>query len=270
MAAVVHTSPVVFGHTRTRWTLALLGETSVALHPLSLSGRWRRLARWRIRRKRGREYLTSPDPAYREKVAAIHAAVAEAHATPQTVTLLYGDEFTYYRQPALGAAYWTQGTGGHQQPLGALSHRSNTKRRVVGALDVVTGRVHYATASKMGVVGLRQHLRQLRAAYGPARALTLVWDNWPIHFDPRVVAEAAAQRITVLRLPTYAPWLNPIEKLWKWLKAEVLRLHPWSDAWDQLQVHVAAFLDSFAHGSPALVRYVGLAPAATEPSDGIP
>ncbi|OPZ82682.1 MAG: hypothetical protein BWY76_02639 [bacterium ADurb.Bin429] len=103
------------------------------------------------------------------------------------------------------------------------------------------------------------HRRKLkRAAYGSDRVLTLVWDNWPIHFDPRVVAEAAAQRMPLLRLPTYAPWLNPTEKLWDWLKATVLRLHPWSDAWEVLHRTVEAFLTDFADESDALLQYVGL------------
>ena len=28
-------------------------------------------------------------------------------------------------------------------------------------------------------------------------------------------------RIEPVWLPTYAPWLNPIEKLWRWLRQEV-------------------------------------------------
>ena len=129
----------------------------------------------------------------------------------------------------------------------------------------MTGQVHAAATSKMGVAGLRQHLRARRAAYGSDRVRTLVWGNWPINFDPRVVA-AAIQRMPLLRLPTYAPWLNPIEKLWDWLKATVLRLHPWSDAWEVLHRTVEAFLADFADGSDALLQYVRLAPEEqTEP-----
>ena len=200
MLAVVHAGPVVLGHPRTRWTLALLAATCLPLHGLSVSGVHRRLTRWRIARKRSRDRLTSPDPAYREKTAAL------------------------------------------------------------------TGQVHQASASKMGVVGLCRFLRQLRRTYGPDRALTLIWDNWPVHAHDRVVAEAAAQRITLLRLPTYAPWRNPLEKLWDWLKADVLRLHPWSDARATLHTEVETVLARFADGSDALLRYVGLLPEEpTEP-----
>ncbi|MCB8937396.1 MAG: transposase [Ardenticatenaceae bacterium] len=66
--------------------------------------------------------------------------------------------------------------------------------------------------------------------------------------------------VQLLPLPTYASWLNPIEKLWRWLKQEVLHLHRFSDDWPELREVVASFLDQFATGSDALLRYVGLLP----------
>jgi len=40
------------------------------------------------------------------------------------------------------------------------------------------------------------------------------------------VQETARQEgITLVYLPTYAPWLNPIEKLWRKAYQEVLHLH---------------------------------------------
>jgi transposase len=59
-------------------------------------------------------------------------------------------------------------------------------------------------------------------------------------------------------LPTYAPWLNPIEKLWRWRKGDVLKQHRLAADWHALRQRVNAFLDQFATGSRALLRYVGL------------
>ena len=58
-------------------------------------------------------------------------------------------------------------------------------------------------------------------------------------------------------LPTYAPWLNRIEKLWRYLRQEVLHLHQEED-FGSLHAHVNTFLDQFAGGSQHLLRYVGL------------
>jgi len=59
-------------------------------------------------------------------------------------------------------------------------------------------------------------------------------------------------------LPTYAPWLNPIKKSWRWLRDNVLALHRLADDWDAPLARVAAFLDQFADESDALLHYVGL------------
>jgi hypothetical protein len=111
----------------------------------------------------------------------------------------------------------------------------------------------------MGVEGLRRFLARLRRAYAD-RPLILVWDNWPVHRHAEVLATAAALDIELVWLPTYAPWTNPIEKLWRWLAEDLLRHHTKADAFAALQAQVAAWLDQFAVDSPALLRYVGLAP----------
>jgi hypothetical protein len=54
---------------------------------------------------------------------------------------------------------------------------------------------------------------------------------------------------------------SPVEKVWRKLYQEVLHLHPWTNAWEQLQATVQAWLDQWAEGSTALLHYVGLWPA---------
>jgi hypothetical protein len=74
----------------------------------------------------------------------------------------------------------------------------------------------------------------------------------------KLVAAVDYLPIQLLNLPTYASWLNPIEKLWGWLKQDVLHLHCQSDDWPHLKTRVAEFLDQFMAPSPDLLRYVGL------------
>jgi transposase len=65
-------------------------------------------------------------------------------------------------------------------------------------------------------------------------------------------------RLTPLFLPTYASWLNPIEKLWRWLKQDVLHLHRLAHDLMKLRQRVLDFLDQFTSGSQPLLHYVGL------------
>ena len=86
----------------------------------------------------------------------------------------------------------------------------------------------------------------------------LAWDNGPVHRHPVVQATAAALRIHLRYLPTYVPWTNPIEKLWRWLRQTCIHHHQYADQWEQSKANVQAFLDQFSTGSTALLRYVGL------------
>ena len=54
--------------------------------------------------------------------------------------------------------------------------------------------------------------------------------------------------IEILQLPTYAPWTNPIEKLWRWVRQSVLHLHRLSDDWETLKNKVIAFMTQFKDG----------------------
>lgn len=199
--------------------------------------------------------MHSPDAAYARKLAWVERGAAAARARPTAVRLLYGDEFSLHRQPTLAPLYAPVGA----EPCARLSQRSNTRRRYAGALDAASGRVVWTGGDKMGVAGLQRLLRAIRAAY-PTGTVLLVWDNWPVHQHPAVLATAAALEIELLWLPTYAPWTNPIEKLWRWLKQTLLHHHRLADRWAELQAQVAAFLDRFAQGSTELLRYVGLLP----------
>jgi transposase len=54
-------------------------------------------------------------------------------------------------------------------------------------------------------------------------AIYVAWDNFTAHQDDEVeaVVRGAAGRLVLLYLPTYSPWLNPIEMLWRHFRREV-------------------------------------------------
>jgi len=213
------------------------------------------LKRMKFSRKQALMFIRSPDPAYASKQAAIEAALAEAAQQPGQVIVLYLDELTYYRRPSKAPAYapW-----GHDQPLALQTPSSNTQTRIVGTLHALTGQVSYLQRSKVGKAALVTFYAQLRQTYPQAARIYVVQDNWPNHKLPEVLAAMAHHRITPLFLPTYASWLNPIEKLWKWLKQRVIHLHPFAIDLEELRKRVRDFLDQFLAGSLDLIRYVGL------------
>ena len=58
---------------------------------------------------------------------------------------------------------------------------------------------------------------------GKPGRLVLIWDNAPCHVARVVEAEAARLGIEIVNLPGYSPDLNPIERLWDWMREEVTR-----------------------------------------------
>ena len=67
------------------------------------------------------------------------------------------------------------------------------------------------------------HLLAALLAKHPTGTVYVAWDNASTHQDDEVddVVRAAAGRLVLLYLPTYSPWLNPIEMLWRHFRREV-------------------------------------------------
>jgi transposase len=223
------------------------------------AGVWRRLKGWKLVFKRARLHLHSPDPEYAQKVEKLKETYQQAMDSPEEMRLLYADEVGLYRQPLVSEAW--QPKGKHAVKA-TLSHRANTRYRVVGSLDAYSGQVVWKGASKVGVVALCRWLEQVRSFYGPSLRLVLAWDNWPVHRHPKVLEAASRLSIELLFLPTYAPWTNPIEKLWRKLKQEVIYLHRQADDWDELKGRINRFLDQWITPSSDLLKYVGLGNSA--------
>jgi len=72
----------------------------------------------------------------------------------------------------------------------------------------------------------RQEIAQVLEALvqkHPTGTISVAWDNASMHEDDEIeaVVRAAAGRLVLLYLPTYSPWLNPIEMLWRHFRREV-------------------------------------------------
>jgi hypothetical protein len=282
---VVRRDPRTLGYDRTRWTLGMLREATGGFLQLSGDGSLAALlARLGISYQRGRDYIHSPDPDYGAKLRRVEEIVAEARASSGRIVALYQDELTYYRQPTIAPVY---AAAGLEQPRALRSCCSNTATRLGAALNVVNGQVSYRQVTRLGVEEIVTFYRQIRLDYPEVELIYLIQDNWPVHFHPDVLVALVEQEnpwpwhrprnwslapsalavkrwgglqlpIQLVPLPTYASWTNPIEKLWRWLKQDVLHMHRLAERLDLLRLEVTRFLDQFANGSVELLHYVGL------------
>lgn len=71
----------------------------------------------------------------------------------------------------------------------------------------------------------RQEMAELLQALPekhPAGTVFVAWDNFAAHHgEVEAVLRSAAGRLVLLYLPTYSPWLNPIEMFWRHFRREV-------------------------------------------------
>lgn len=251
-------APTPDGPPPSRWTLRTIRATCAEVRGYTLSGVWR----W-LRKRVGAKLRSasvqqfSPDPEYVPKLKRLKRCLREAARRPKEVVLMFLDEMGYWIWPEEGQDWCPLPPT--PPPLADRKQSSNSQWRIVGAMNAISGAVHYVDGYIVGRAKLVEMYGRLAQAYPKAKTIYVVQDNWSIHTHPDVLeALKAYPQIKPIWLPTYAPWLNPIEKLWRWLKVDIVKLHRLADNWPKLRERVNNFLDQFAHGSEALLKYVGL------------
>lgn len=236
VAAPAAVPPTTTSPPASRWKLDTIRASFAWLDGYSLSGIWRLLRRNGLRLRGAAIQHYSPDPDYQKKVDRLCECLRAASRAPGEIVLLFLDERGYTRWPE-AARDWAA-VAPTPPPLARRAGPNNQQGRTVGALNALSGQVTYLD----GYI-----------------VLYVVLDNWSIHRHPEVLAALALYpQVELVWLPTYAPWLNPIEKLWRWLRQGVLNLHRQADDWAGLRQHVHEFLDQFVEGSQELLQYVGL------------
>lgn len=91
------------------------------------------------------------------------------------------------------------------------------------------GAVNYHTGETVVLIRKRKRRREIAELLQslvnkhPTGTIYVTWDNVSTHQDDEIeaVVRAAAGRLVLLYLPTYSPWLNPIEMLWRHFRREV-------------------------------------------------
>ena len=90
---------------------------------------------------------------------------------------------------------------------------------------------------------IAERLEALLAKH-PTGTISVAWDNAGTYEDDAVemVVRAAAGRLVFLSLPTYSPWLNPIDMLWRQFRREVTH----NELFQSVKRLLAAARDFFA------------------------
>ena len=137
------------------------------------------------------------------------------------------DECEVHTHPYLAQVWRRKG-----QPMKIPAAGEGQKFTVFGAVDYASGQVIWRTSARKGeeaFAAFLDHLaQQLSAADEP---VVIVLDNVCYH-KSRALRECwrrYADRFQPFFLPAYAPQLNLIERLWRYLKAKLANHRWWND-----------------------------------------
>jgi len=164
----------------------------------------------------------------------------------------YADEFNISWLPTLRAMWSPKG----QQVM--ISTPGQPKRHCgLGAVNYHSGET---------VVVMRRRKRRKEVAEllhclvdkHPTGTIYVAWDNAGTHEDDEVeaVVRAAAGRLVLLDLPTYNPWLNPIEMLWRHFRREVTHCELYATVQDLLAAS-HGFFDRYNQAPERVLSIIG-------------
>jgi putative transposase len=129
----------------------------------------------------------------------------------------YADEFNVSWFPTLQAMWSPKG-----QQVMIRTPGQPTKHYGIGAVNYHTGETEVIFRRRKRRREIAELLQRLVDKH-PTGTVFVAWDNASSHEDDEVeeVVRGAAGRLVLLYLPTYSPWLNPIERLWRQFRRDV-------------------------------------------------
>ena len=156
---------------------------------------------------------------------------------PPGATVLYADQSDVGLYPSVGAQWGRRG-GQHK----IRTHGRNQKVYLLGARDAHSGKLYTGFWPRKNSAAFVDFLRALLAAI-PQGPIYLILDNYGVHKSKRTRQFLAryGQRIRLVFLPTYSPWLNRIEETWRIVKAHAAT-NTWRDTLDHLTADYQATL----------------------------
>jgi putative transposase len=168
----------------------------------------------------------------------------------------YADEFNVSWLPTLRALWSPIG-----QQVMIPTPRQPYKRYGLGAVNYHTGETVVIFRQRKRRQEVAELLQAILAQH-PTETVYVAWDNSGTHEDDEVeaVVRGAAGRLVLLYLPTYSPWLNPIEMLWRQFRREVTHCELFESV-KALLVAAQNFFDRCREGPKRVLSIIGALPA---------
>jgi transposase len=198
--------------------------------------------------------IASPDPDYQQKVKKLKTY--QKQAKNGEILLYYQDEIDLNLLPGILRCWTLQGVQRKVPTPGV-----NQKRYGFGAVNYVSGQTVHRIEEHKNSAGFCAFIEQFMHAVTQApdyhgQKIVLVVDNFIIHHSRKTqeFLEKYADQLLLFMLPTYSPWLNLIERLWKHLRRKVTHNHLFASIAELVKA-VCSFLDTL-NATPQLILSV--------------
>jgi transposase len=200
--------------------------------------------------------IASPDPDYSRKVKALEKY--KKQAKKGEILLYFQDEIDLNLLPGI-LRCWT--LSGSQRKV--MTPGLNVKRYGFGAVNYTSGKTLHRFEEHKNSDGFCAFLEQFmkKVTQSPeyhGQKIVLVIDNYRIHHSQKTVQflQQYADQLKLFALPTYSPWLNLIERLWKHLRRKVTHNHLFETV-AQLLKAVQSFLSSLNRSPQGTLSIIG-------------
>lgn len=160
----------------------------------------------------------------------------------ETICFMDGVHPTHNTQPAYG---WIK--KGERKEIAANSGRSRIN--LSGAIDVIYQKVMIREDETLNAESTIRFFEGIERAYSTHRTIHMFCDNAPYHRNKKVRKYLENSKIKLHFLPPYSPNLNPIERLWKWMKERVI-YNTYYEGYDEFKASILGFFSALQRVDP--------------------
>jgi transposase len=142
-------------------------------------------------------------------------ALKQSLPEDEAICFMDGVHPTHNVQPAYG---WME--RGVRKEVPANSGRSRIN--LSGAIDILSHKIMVQEDKMLNAEATMSFLRKIEESYPTKKWIHLFCDNAPYYRNKEVTKYLTTSKIQLHFLPPYSPNLNPIERLWKWMKERII------------------------------------------------
>ena len=154
----------------------------------------------------------------------------------ETICFIDGVHPTYNVQPAYG---WIK----KGEPKAIATNTGRKRLNLTGAIDILSHRIHIREEKTLNGMATIAFLGHLEEAYPTMNKVHVFCDNASYYHNKEVKEYLKNSKIELHFLPPYSPNLNPIERLWKWMK-EVVVYNTYYEEFETFKEAILGFFET--------------------------